>query len=72
MDSFLVGSESISGSGKRKFWILSQKKQAGMARDPKTGLLRPEAASEFNELIRYFKSKKSGHIDMPYQRVESF
>jgi len=35
-------------------------------------LLRPEADGEFHELIRYFKSKKSGYIDMPYQRVDSF
>jgi phosphoserine phosphatase RsbU/P len=72
MHSFLVGSEDISGGGEKKLWILSQNKKAGMVRDSNTGLLYPEADSEFNELIRNFKGKKSGHIDMPYQRVDSF
>ena len=72
MHSFLVGSEDIRGSGEKKLWILSQKKQAGMALDPNTGLLPPEGDSEFHELIRYFKGKKSGYMDMPYQGVESF
>jgi len=72
MQSFLVGSEDISGSGEKKLWILSQKKKAGMAVNPTTGLLVPEGDSEFHELIRYFKGKKSGYIDMPYQGVDSF
>jgi sigma-B regulation protein RsbU (phosphoserine phosphatase) len=72
MDSFIVGSEDMSGSGEKKLWILSQKKKAGMVRDPNTGLLLPEADSEFNELFRYFDKRKSGHIEMPYQRIESF
>jgi sigma-B regulation protein RsbU (phosphoserine phosphatase) len=72
MHSFLVGSEDIRGSGEKKFWILSQKKKAGMAGDPNTGLLVPERDSEFHELIRYFKGKKSGYINMPYQGVDSF
>ena len=72
MQSFLVGSEDIGGSGKKKLWILSQKKKAGMAGDPNTGMLPPEGNSEFHELIRNFKGKKSGYIDMPYQGVDSF
>ncbi|MFC1857234.1 SpoIIE family protein phosphatase [Thermodesulfobacteriota bacterium] len=72
MHSFLVGSEDIHGSGEKKLWILSQKKNAGIVRESHTGLLLPEGNSEFHELIRYFKSKKSGYIDMPYQGVDSF
>jgi sigma-B regulation protein RsbU (phosphoserine phosphatase) len=72
MDSFIVGFEDLSGGGEKKLWILSQKKKAGMVRDSKTGLLHPEADSDFNELPSYFHRKKSGYIDMPYQRIESF
>jgi len=72
MNSFLVGSEDIRGSGEKKLWILSQKKNAEIVRDPNTGLLLPEGGSEFHELIRYSSSKKSGYIDMPYQGVDSF
>jgi sigma-B regulation protein RsbU (phosphoserine phosphatase) len=72
MHSFLVGSEDIGGSGEKKLWILSQKKNTGIVRDPNTGLLLPEENSEFHELIRYSKSKKSGYIDLPYQGVDSF
>ncbi len=53
-------------------WILSQKKNAGIVRDPNTGLLLPEGNSVFHALIRYSKSKKSGYIDMPYQGIDSF
>ncbi|UCE51570.1 MAG: SpoIIE family protein phosphatase [Desulfobacterales bacterium] len=72
MRSFLVGSEDIRGSGEKKLWILSQKKNAVIVRDPNTGLLLPEENSEFHELIRYSRGKKSGYIDMPYQGVDSF
>jgi sigma-B regulation protein RsbU (phosphoserine phosphatase) len=72
MRSFLVGSEDIRASGEKKLWILSQKKNAVIVRDPNTGLLLPEENSEFHELIRYSRSKKSGYIDMPYQGVDSF
>jgi len=72
MHSFLVGSEDISGGGEKKLWILSQQKTEGIARDPNAGLLLPEGNSEFHELLRYSKGKKSGYIDMPYQGVDSF
>jgi len=72
MHSFLIGSEDSRGGGEKKLWILSQKKNAGIVRDPNTGLLLPEGDSEFHELIRYSKNKKSGYIDMPYQGVGSF
>jgi sigma-B regulation protein RsbU (phosphoserine phosphatase) len=72
MHSFLVGSEDIRGSGEKKLWILSQKKKAGIVRDPNTAFLLPKGHSEFHELIDYAKDKKSGYIDMPYQRVDSF
>ena len=72
MHSFLVGSEDILGSGEKKLWILSQKKKAGIVRDPNTGLHLPEGNSEFHELMRYTKNKKSGYIDMPYKGVDSF
>lgn len=72
MRSFLVGSEDIGGSGEKKLWILSQQKTEGIARDSNAGLLLPEGNSEFHELIRNAKGKKSGYIDMPYQGVDSF
>ena len=72
MHSFMVGSEDILGSGEKKLWILSQKKKAGIVRDPNTGLHLPEGNSEFYELMRYTKNKKSGYIDMPYKGVDSF
>ncbi|MEE8481273.1 MAG: hypothetical protein V3T59_08545, partial [Desulfobacterales bacterium] len=72
MHSFLVGSEDILGSGEKKLWILSQKKKAGVVRDPNTGLHLPEGSSDFHELMRYTKNKKSGYIDMPYKGVDSF
>jgi len=72
MHSFLVGSEDILGSGEKKLWILSQKKKAGIVRNPNTGLHLPEGNSEFYELMRYTKNKKSGYIDMPYKGVDSF
>ena len=72
MHSFLVGSEDIHGSGEKKLWILSQQKNEDIVRDPNAGLLLPEGNSEFHELIRYSRSKKSGYIDMPYQGVDSF
>jgi sigma-B regulation protein RsbU (phosphoserine phosphatase) len=72
MHSFMVGSEDILGSGEKKLWILSQKKKSGIVRDPNTGLHLPEGNSEFYELMRYTKNKKSGYIDMPYKGVDSF
>jgi sigma-B regulation protein RsbU (phosphoserine phosphatase) len=72
MHSFLIGSEDILGSGEKKLWILSQKKKAGIVRDPNTGLHLPEGNSEFYELMRYTKNKKSGYLDMPYKGVDSF
>jgi sigma-B regulation protein RsbU (phosphoserine phosphatase) len=72
MHSFLVGSEDILESGEKKLWILSQKKKAGIVRNPNTGLHLPEGNSEFYELMRYTKNKKSGYIDMPYKGVDSF
>jgi sigma-B regulation protein RsbU (phosphoserine phosphatase) len=72
MRSFLVGSEDIGGSREKKLWILSQQENGGLARDPNAGLFLPEGDSEFSELIRYAKSKKSGYVDMPYQGVDSF
>jgi sigma-B regulation protein RsbU (phosphoserine phosphatase) len=72
MRSFLVSSEDSRGSEEKKLWILSQKKNDGIVRDPNTGLLLPDGNSEFLELIRYSKSKKSGYLDMPYQGVDSF
>jgi sigma-B regulation protein RsbU (phosphoserine phosphatase) len=72
MDSFIVGVEEMSSNGEKKLWILSQKKEPGMVKDPSSGLLRPGAESEFNVLIRNFSEKGSGHIDMPHQGVDSF
>ena len=72
MHSFLVGSEDMRGSGEKELWVLSQKKQAGMPVDPKTGLLVPKVDGEFYKLTRYFRGKKSGYVDLPYQGVDSF
>jgi len=76
MHSFLVGCEDIRGSGKKELWVLSQMKEAGMreysAGGSNTGMFLPEGHGEFHELIRFFKNKKSGCIDMPYQGVDSF
>jgi sigma-B regulation protein RsbU (phosphoserine phosphatase) len=72
MHSFLVGSEESRGSGEKKLWVLSRKKNDRIVRDSNKGLLLPVGNSKFYELIRYSKSKKSGYIDMPYLGVDSF
>jgi len=72
MHSFLVGSEESRGSGEKKLWVLSRKKNDRIVRDPNEGLLLPVGNSKFYELIRYSKGKKSGYIDMPYLGEDSF
>jgi sigma-B regulation protein RsbU (phosphoserine phosphatase) len=76
MKSFMVGSEDISGDGKKSLWVLSQNKKAGVheytGKGSNKGMFLPEKNSEFHKLSRFFKNKKSGCIDMPYQGIDSF
>ncbi|MFC1533745.1 SpoIIE family protein phosphatase [Thermodesulfobacteriota bacterium] len=76
MQSFLMGTEDLQGSGKEKLWVLSQTEKEGTSGytggSPEKGLHFPEKHSEFQELFRRIKDKKSGCIDMPYQEIDSF
>ncbi len=76
MKSFLIGQTDMMVSGKKKLWMLSQKKPAysaaSRAEDPNAGVYFDENQEDPYKLVQRFKKQKSGSFEMPYQGVDSF